>query len=390
MPPSPAPSEPARVLSGRFLRLTAANFCFFMTFASFFLLPLHVRALGGSDRTVGFVMGTAGVSGLAGVFLVGALIDRAGCRVFLRSGLAGMAVVSLAFAFVRELGPWLFILRGLQGLAFAAGFNAASTLAAAFAPPERRATALGLFGVSTLTTHALAPTLGEQVMHLAGFHVLFAVAASFSVLGLALAWTLPEPELPPAATGADLAMPRDLVASLGATLFCGIAFGAVVTFVPTFAVDARLGPVSVFFLSYTSMAIFTRLWAGRLADDLGLRRLILPGMAWLAVSIFALARVDSTLTFLAAGFSFGLAQGVVYPTLNAFSVDLAADGQLGRVQSFYNGTFNLGITSGSFALGPVVNAFGHRVMFVCAAGAALLAFLLFLAGTREPAVARGR
>jgi predicted MFS family arabinose efflux permease len=386
----PSATAPARVLSGRFLRLTAANFCFFMTFASFFLLPLHVRALGGSDRTVGFVMGTSGISGLLGVLLVGALIDRAGCRVFLRSGLAGMASVSLAFAFVRELGPWLLVLRALQGLAFAAGFNAASTLAAAFAPPERRATALGLFGVSTLTTHALAPTLGEQVIRLADFHVLFAIAAGFSVVGLALAWTLPEPERTAGAAEETFVLPRDLVVSLAATGCCGIAFGAVITFVPTFAADAHLGPVSIFFLSYTSMAILTRLWAGRLADDIGLRRMILPGMAWLAVSIFALARVDSTLAFLAAGISFGLAQGVVYPTLNAFSVDLAADGQLGRVQAFYNGIFNLGITSGSFALGPVVNAFGHRVMFVCAAGAALLAFLLFLGGTRARAVAAGR
>ncbi|MEW6270639.1 MAG: MFS transporter, partial [Thermodesulfobacteriota bacterium] len=280
MPSIPAQPVRARVLSGRFLRLTAANFCFFMTFASFFLLPLHVRALGGSDRTVGFVMGTAGISGLLGVFLVGALIDRVGCRLFLRSGLILMAAVSLAFAFVRELGPWLFVLRGLQGLAFAAGFNAASTLAAAFAPPERRATALGLFGVSTLTTHALAPTLGEQLIHLAGFHVLFAVAAAFSLVGLVLAWTLPEPDLPAAADGAHLSMPRDLVVSLAATGCCGVAFGAVMTFVPTFAVDARLGPVSIFFLSYTSMAILTRLWAGRLADDIGLRRMILPGMAW--------------------------------------------------------------------------------------------------------------
>jgi len=380
--------SPEPVLSGRFLRLTAANFCFFMTFASFFLLPLHVRALGGSDREVGFVMGTSGISGLLGVFLVGSLIDRAGCRVFLRSGLVGMAAVSLAFAFVHDLGPWLFVLRALQGLAFAAGFNAASTLAAAFAPPERRATALGLFGVSTLTTHALAPTLGEQVVQLAGFHVLFAVAATFSVVGLALAWTLPEPPRATSEVDERFSMPRDLVVSLAATGFCGVAFGAVMTFVPTFAVDARLGPVSVFFLSYTSMAILTRLWAGRLADDIGLRRMILPGMAWLSVSIFALSRVDSMLAFLAAGLSFGLAQGVVYPTLNAFSVDLADDGQLGRVQAFYNGTFNLGITSGAFVLGPVVNAFGHRVMFVCAAAAALCAFLLFLAGTRAPAVAR--
>jgi MFS family permease len=379
------PIESTPVLSGRFLRLTVANFCFFMTFATFFLLPLHVRALGGSDRTVGFVMGSLGVLSLAGVFLVGLLIDRVGCRVFLRTGLLGMSLVSLAFAFVDEIAPWLFILRGLQGLFFACGFNAASTLAAAFAPPERRATALGFFGVSTLTTHALAPTLGEQILQHASFQVLFGVASGFSLLGLLLAWTLPEPPRVPAATTGGFTMPRPLLASLAATGCCGIAFGAVMTFVPTFALDAHLGPVSVFFLSYTSMAILTRLWAGRIADDFGLRRMILPGIGLLSLSILGLSEVHSMLAFLVAGLSFGLAQGITYPTMNAFSVDHAEAGQLGRVQAFYNGTFNLGITSGAFVLGPIVNAFGHRTMFVYASGCALLAFLLFFAGTREPA-----
>lgn len=377
--------ESTPVLSGRFLRLTAANFCFFMTFATFFLLPLHVRALGGSDRTVGFVMGSLGILSLLGVFVVGLLIDRVGCRVFLRIGLLGMALVSLGFAFVDEIVPWLFILRGLQGLFFAAGFNAASTLAAAFAPPDRRATALGFFGVSTLTTHALAPTIGEQILHHASFQVLFGVASGFSLLGLALAWTLPEPPRQLAAPSTPFTISRVLGVSLAATGCCGIAFGAVMTFVPTFALDAQLGSVSIFYLSYTSMAILTRLWAGRIADDFGLRRMILPGMVLLALSIAGLAAVHSMLAFLAAGLTFGLGQGVVYPTLNAFSVDLAEAGQLGRVQAFFNGTFNLGVTSGAFVLGPVVHSFGHRAAFVGAAGCALLAFALFLGGTRAPA-----
>src|SRR5512147_536926 len=356
--------ESSPILSGRFLRLTIANFCFFMTFATFFLLPLHVRALGGSDQTVGFVMGSSGVLSLIGVFLVGLLIDRVGCRVFLRTGLLGMSLVSLGFAFVDQIVPWLFILRGLQGLFFACGFNAASTLAAAFAPPERRATALGFFGVSTLVTHALAPTLGEQILHHASFQVLFGVASGFSMIGLVLAWSLPEPPRQDALpTGGFFSMPRMLAVALAATWFCGIAFGSVMTFVPTFAQDAQLGPVSVFFLSYTSMAITTRLWAGRLADDLGLRRMILPGTALLSLAILGLSEVSSVWTLLAAGLVFGLAQGITYPTMNAFSVDLAGPGQLGRVQAFYNGTFNVGVTAAGFILGPVVHAFGHRTMF---------------------------
>src|SRR5262245_16583882 len=165
--------EPDSERAARFARVTAANFFFFLTFASFFLLPLHVRALGGSERTIGLVMGTTGLSGLASVVAVGVLLDRFGRRVFLLGGFATMAVASAAYLLVDRIWATLFVLRGVQGLAFAAGFNAASTLAAEFAPPGRRAAALGIFGVSTLATHALAPALGEQLVHWRGFSALF-------------------------------------------------------------------------------------------------------------------------------------------------------------------------------------------------------------------------
>ena len=42
-----------RLLSGPFLLTTVANFFFFLNFASFFLLPLHIRALGGSEAVSG-------------------------------------------------------------------------------------------------------------------------------------------------------------------------------------------------------------------------------------------------------------------------------------------------------------------------------------------------
>jgi predicted MFS family arabinose efflux permease len=103
----------------------------------------------------------------------------------------------------------------------------------------------------------------------------------------------------------------------------------------------------------------------------------------LAVSIALLAGVHSTVTLAGTGLLFGTAQGFVYPTLNAFTVDQAAAGQLGRVQALYNGTFNLGVTLGSVALGPVVHDLGHRVMFLCSAGAALGALAVFGLGARR-------
>src|SRR5207253_153628 len=260
-----------------FARVTAANFCFFLTFASFFLLPLHVRALGGTERTIGLVMGTSGLAGLVSVLAVGALLDRFGRRIFLLGGIATMSAAAGAFLLVDRIGPAIFALRALQGLAFAAGFNAASTLAAEFAPEGRRAAALGLFGVSTLATHALAPTLGEQLVRLGG----------------------------------------------------------------------------------------------------------LPALGLLALSIALLATVRSAPALATAGLLFGTAQGFVYPTLNAFTIDLAEPGQLGRTQTLYNGAFNLGTTAGSMALGLVAHAFGHRVMFLVAAGMAAAALAIFGFGGRR-------
>jgi hypothetical protein len=39
---------PTPLLSGPFARVTVANFLFFLNYASFFLLPLYVKTLGGS------------------------------------------------------------------------------------------------------------------------------------------------------------------------------------------------------------------------------------------------------------------------------------------------------------------------------------------------------
>jgi MFS family permease len=371
------------VLSPRFLRLTAANFCFFLTFTSFFLLPLHIRALGGTDTMAGFVMGTNGVAGLVGILVVGALLDRFDRRLFLRGGLAAMAVLSLAFLFVDRVGPMMFVLRALQGVAFAAGFNAASTLAVDFAPVARRGEALGFFGVSTLATHALAPTIGEQLIHVGGFHLLFVVAAAYSVLGLAIAWTLPAAVLPVHGPPTRFRLSRQLTVLLAAVACCGVAFGTVVTFTPTFVHDAGLGPVATFFLSYTVAAIAVRIVAGRLGDRLGYRRVAQPAMLGLAASIAALAVVRSVPVLAAVGVVFGAMQGLVFPLLNAFAIARAEPTQIGRLQTFFNGTFNLGVTAGAMGLGGVVDGFGHRTAFLCAAAIALLALVLIAGGTRD-------
>lgn len=382
-------SERASLASPAFVRVTLANFCFFLTFASFFLLPLQIRALGGSERTVGFVMGTNGIAGLVSIFLLGPVLDRIDRVRFLRAGLALMLAATLGYLLVDRIGPLLFMLRVVQGVAFAAGFNAASTLAAELAPPALRAAALGIFGVSTLGTHAIAPTIGEVLLDHGGFPLLVVVAATYSVVGLGLTIGLPPAKVHPAARTSRIAVTTALVGTLAVVALAGVAFGTVITFMPTFVeYDAKLGSVASFFVFYTLAALATRFFASGLGDTLGHRRVIVPALGVLATSIAGLAAVHSIAMLGVVGVVFGTAQGIVYPTLNAFAIEHAPPGQLGRLQTLFNGCFNLGVTAGSFALGSVADAYGHRTAFVCAGAIAAAAMAIFVATpSQEAAVA---
>jgi MFS family permease len=317
------------------------------------------------------------------VFLLGPLLDRHDRRLYLRGGLALMGVASLAYLAVDRIGAGLFALRVVQGIAFAAGFNAASTLAAELAPSARRAAALGLFGVSTLGTHALAPTIGEQIVGAGGFPLLFVVAAGYSVVGLVLTIGLPSASGAVGGPSEPLAVRGALAGVIAVVALAGVAFGTVITFTPTFVHDERLGSVSTFFLTYTGAALATRFVASGLGDRVGHRRVIGPALAVLAMAIAALATVHTPVALAAVGVVFGTAQGIVYPTLNAFAIERVTPGQLGRIQTLFNGAFNLGVTTGSFAFGSLADAHGHRPVFACAGATALVALAVFVAASRE-------
>lgn len=367
------------VLTGPFLRITVANYFFFLSFASFFLLPLHIKALGGSEATVGAVMGTSGLASLLALPLVGLTIDRFGRRRFLVGGAGAMAIASVGFLFVHQIGPALFALRLLQGLGFAAAFTATTTFAAAFAPRDRRAQALGVFGLSTLLNHAVAPVLGEEIIHRGGFEALFTATAFYNALVILLSLRLPRGAVGRRGGSENERLRTEPVHwVLAATvLLTGMGFGSVITFIPTYVRTEGLGRVGVFFVAYAVTAILSRLAGAGLSDSLGRRRVILPTLLALSASILTLSVVQSIPLLILAGALFGSAQGINYPTMHAFLVDLTSDDHMGRAQALFNGAFNLGVTCSAFLFGLIAEHTGHRVMFALSSLTPLAAWVVF-------------
>jgi MFS family permease len=372
-----------------FFLVTAANLAFFMNFASFFLLPVRLHSLGVSEQTIGQIMGTAGFAGIVVLPFLGMLLDRVDRRRFVVAGGAIMAAASFAYVLVPGASPALYLLRTIQGVAFTASFVTASTLAAELAPLTIRAHALGLFGTSTILTHAIAPALGEVLARRYGFDVLFAFAGTLGLvsMGLSLAVRVPRAAAKAVAVVTDRrALHREPTLWLaGATMVtCGLGYGTVITFLPTFVHIVGIATVAPFFVSYSLAAIAVRLTLGGLSDRIGRRPVLLPAIAILGLAILSLGSVGSVAALIAVGLVFGAGHGMVYPTANALMVDLSHAGNLGRVQTLFAGSFSVGVAVSAFVFGGIIERHGYPVAFGAAAGCVGVGLgLLWLAPVRD-------
>src|SRR5215475_13933230 len=149
-------------LGGRFWCLIAATFLGFLGFGAVLpgLAP-HIRNdLAGSDRTVGFVIGTFSVIALCSRPFAGRLADRKGRK---RAFIAGLASCTIAGA--TYLLPWgvtaMYIGRALQGVGEACLYTGAAAWAVELAGVHRSARALGYVSSGIWGGMSAGPVLGH-------------------------------------------------------------------------------------------------------------------------------------------------------------------------------------------------------------------------------------
>jgi MFS family permease len=369
----PAPT----IFTRTFLIAAGGNFLFFTGLAGFFLLPLHLQALGASETAIGVVMGCHTGAAIVAQPLVGIWVDRGRRRRFLWQGAALAGAAAAAFAVVPERLPLLALLRLAQGLGFSLYFVANLAVVVDAVPPDRRGRALGVFGISGLLSGALGPVLAEAVVRAVGFRAFFLAAAGLAVAAGAPTATLPEPRPGPPPAGEGLAgLARAVREGRPTTMALAVAFGlglgVVFTFVPTFARSLGVARVAPFALAYSAAALLVRAAGAGLVDTLGRRAVIVPALAVQAagaalLAVTAAAAGSGALPvqpFLAAaGFLAGAAHGFLYPALTAMVVDVAPPERRGRLLGVFSAFILAGQAAGAMAFGPVAHGLGYGPMF---------------------------
>ena len=354
----------------RFWWLIAATFLGFLGIGT--VLPSlapHVRHdLGGSDRTVGFVIGTFSFVALGCRFFSGPLADRRGRKTAFLTGLASCACAGLAY--LAPLGlPGAYLGRIFQGFGEACLYTGAAAWAVEAAGIERSGQALGYVSSGIWGGISAGPVIGHWVgsfQHAAMMQAALAVAA-FAILS-----RVPEDYRPKPRTGPRQWIPRALLAPGIAIGFVNVHYPVVAGFlILHLASHGNSGPAA--FTAYAFVILCSRFFLGGLPDRINPAITFYSGIALMAIGLVVLSFAPAPPFAIAAAAVLGLGFSFPWSAVASTALRRIPEHERGSGVGVISAFYDLFVGVSSFAAGFVAKQFGYLAAFLMGAVALIAA-----------------
>jgi MFS family permease len=369
-------------LSRSFLLSFFSFFFLWISFDFFILFPLFVLKSGGDSVDVGIQTFIFFFPAVIMRPVAGFLTDRIGRLRVLWFGSALMVITAFSFLLLKgnysQMKISMAFILFVRGVAFAAFYTAFFTYIVDLSSVENRARVIGMFGVSGLVGHGLAPWIGEHVMGAYGFPGFFAGSGILSLLSLMISSALKEAHVVPEVKEGGWAIVRKVTLSsrnwivLPGSFVFGYAVASYNTFGAPYFQMAGGATAGFFFLAYGLTAGTVRVLFGGIADHYPRWKLVAIFFALQGLGLSLLLLEPVSKYYLFAGAVSGGAHGILFPSLGAMAIDLHPQKYRGVVTSIFTGSMELGFSTGSYLLGVIVALAGYRIMFLSAVGLTIL------------------
>jgi MFS family permease len=335
-------------------------------------LAPHVRNdLGGSDRTIGFVIGIFSVVALGGRLISGPLADNKGRKIAFLAGLA-----SCTFAGALYLLPFgltgIWIARCFQGLGEACLYTGAAAWAVELAGTERSSQALGYLSSGIWGGLSAGPVVGSWLgtFERAAFFQMLAGAAGFLMLT-----RVPEHFTPHHENRGFRWPSRSLIMPGLAVGFVNVHYPVVTGFLVLHL--ARFGNSGLAaFTAYAAAMLCSRFFLGSLPDRVHPRVTFYFGLTAMAAGLLALASGPRPPIAIAAAGLLGLGFSFPFSSIASTVMRRSANHERGVAVGTLSAFYDLFVGTGSFAAGAVATRFGYASTFVMAAAALIASALV--------------
>jgi MFS family permease len=364
---------------GRFWALIGATFLGFLGIGT--VLPAlgpHVRYdLGGSDQTVGFVIGIFSFVALGARLVSGPLADRRGRKIAFLTGLLSCALAGTAYLLPLGIAG-AYIGRMFQGLGEACLYTGAATWIVETGGLDRGSQALGYMSSGIWGGISAGPVVGHWLgsfQRAAGMQVFLALVA------LAIVARVPEDYRPTLKTGAERWNPRWLLPPGLAVGFVNVHYPVIAGFlILHLARHGNSGPMA--FSAYALLMLVSRFFLGGLPDRVAPAITYYSGLAAMALGLIVLASGPPPLLAVSGAAVLGFGFSFPWSSILATVLRKTASGDRGSTVGVLSAFYDLFVGMSAFAAGAVSTHFGYSAAFVMAAlalaGAAFMGRWVFV------------
>lgn len=355
-------------------------------------LPLYLGGRGLSDRAIGIVSTLAALSGLM-QFPVGLWSDRIGWRKpFLVAGLAAVALATWLLPSARGV-LWIGLLTILfaeNGVGRAVVESLAGAEAAGLAGPGKVGAALGALRLWKPIGIVILTLVGGEIAERSSVGAILLPLAVIQTAAVLAALLLHEDGARRKDDARAAGRPREawwrdrgLLAFVAAMVLYHAANAPGGVYLGLFlrrdlhAAERTLGAA----FAVSMVAWMLVVWpAGRLADRIGRKPLLVAGWSIMSVRLAIVSVVDSPAMAVANQALDGLGNGLFAVLAAAWVTDRFADPRRsGEAQVLVGSCLVLGSALGPFASGFAVEALGYRGLFAALAGVGAVATAIVIA-----------
>jgi MFS family permease len=362
------------------------------------VLPLFARSFGVSYGAAGLLISAFAFTRLVAGPVTGLLVDRIGERA---SAAIGVAIIGLSSVLtgLAPTFPLAVTFRGAGGAGSALLFNALTSYLIKVVPKDRMGRTLGLFyGSFNVGIIAGAPIGGIIASRLGLASPLFFYAGLLFVAGVLYLWLVRDPAPDSKGHGEQLqdgetapTGPRsikDLLAQRAfvTTIILNFAYLWMVaavfeTLVPLFGRDGlgmEPGAIGAVFSVALAVELLVLYPAGKTADRIGRRPVVIPSMAALAVLVAVLGFASNPLVLGSLMAVLGVASGYAGVPPGAMLSDVTPAGRSGTAVGIFRFAGDLGFTLAPVVVGSAASTLGFRSAFWVAALPVAVALILAL------------
>jgi MFS family permease len=378
----------AQGFGARFWSLIGATFLGFLGIGTVLpgLAP-HIRHdLGGSDQTVGFVIGIFSFVALGSRFFSGPLADRKGRKIAFLLGLLSCALAGVAYLLPLGLAG-AYLGRTLQGFGEACLYTGAATWVVEAGGMHRSAQALGYLSSGIWGGISAGPVVGQW---LGSFERAAVMQVAAALLAFIVLTQIPEDYKPGPRVARRSWVPSSLIAPGIAVGFVNVHYPVITGFlILHLARHGNSGPVA--FSAYAGVILLSRFFLGSLPDRIAPSRTYFGGIAIMAIGLTVVAFGPPPIIAIGAAALLGFGFSFPWSSVATTVLRRTPEGERGSVVGILSAFYDLFVGMSSFAAGAVATHFGYTSAFLMAAAALVAAAVagrfVFPANERELSVA---